>query len=136
MESDMPLSEILERLARGAPMALSLLFSTTPSDYLKYAKEMTEEKWPARSTVTHLSDYRFTLSLSQLFLISSLYETLAKRLEFLRQRLTVMGDSELHITLPELRQVDFHLALMILEVEEISRTLKSAYAESSSQTPA
>src|SRR6266576_2342762 len=131
MESAIPISEILERRKRGDPIVMLELYSMMSSKCLKYANAMSEANLLELSTETPLSGSKFTFSLSQLLHISWLYETLVKRLESLRQKLTRTEGSERHITLQELRQVDFHLALMTSELVEISKTLKKGSVESS-----
>src|SRR5262245_57171666 len=125
MASDLPTSKILEELKHGDLTVLSLLCSMIVSDFQRSGSEMNVANWPEPSIVTRLSDFRFTLSHSQLSHISSRFEILARRLVFLRQKLIPTGDFAPRITLRELRQVDFHLALTILELAEIYRTLRS-----------
>src|SRR5262245_35489255 len=120
MESTLTTSAIRAKLKLGDLTALLLLFSMIPSNSLRFESETSGASLPEQSTVTPLSAYRSTLSLNQLLAISSLFETSEKRLASLKRRLTQTGDSAPHITLPERRQVDFHLALTTLELVEIS----------------
>src|SRR5262245_11341350 len=123
MESGITDSEIQAELKRGDLTPMWLHFSTIYSSYRKLERELTEARWRGPSIVRPLNDYRYTYSLNHLLHISSLLETLVKRLESLKQKLTPTDGSELRITSPELRQVDFLLALMTLELVEIYKML-------------
>src|SRR5215510_36737 len=78
MESDTPISKIREELRHGDRTALSLLSSMIYLNFLRLEREMNEENLREQSTVKHLSDYRYTLSLSRLLHISSHLETLER----------------------------------------------------------
>src|SRR5215831_5306639 len=134
MDSDMPISRIREGLKLGDQTILSLVCYMMSLNYQRLEREMNVENSRVQSIVMPLNGYRFTFSLSRLLHISWLLETLVKRLEFLRQRLTPMGGSELHITSQGLRRVDLAVRLMTLELGEISRMLKNDYVKSSSRT--
>src|SRR5262245_48892392 len=136
MELDAPLLEILQKLRRGDPTTTSQLCSMMSSAFLKYGKEMSGVSLPEQSIGKLSSDFRYTLSLTQLLRTSWHYETLVKRLESFKLKLTPTDGSELHITSPELRQVDSLLALMTSDLVEISRILRNASVESSSPIPA
>jgi len=131
MESDTPLFEIVVRLKRGDQTVMLRPSSTMFSDYPRSESETTRENSFEPSTGKPLKDSKFTLSHSQSLDISSLCETLVKRSESLRQRLMPMAGYARVITLPELQQVASLVLLMTSGLEEISRTLKSAFGVSS-----
>lgn len=134
MELDIPISKIAEKLELGDPICWSHIFSMMSYDCLRSASEVPTDSSLEQSTGTPSKNSILILSLDQLLTIFSLLETLEKRLVSLRPKLTQTGVFEPAITLQVLQLVGSRLALTTLELEEISRILKSDSDASSSPT--
>src|SRR5215471_13739786 len=118
----------------GDPTDLSQVFSTIKCASQRYADAMNAVSSSEQSIERPSRNSSSTSLPVLLYPIYSYFATMGKRLESLKRRLTRINVSERPITLEELRQVDFQVVSMILELAEISRILRSGYEESSSQT--